>query len=51
MKDYRDLYTEFCLKCKWCCACSDDDNSDCIEEYFEKCFEVDSKFTSTGINR
>lgn len=43
MEEYRNLYNRYCLKCKWCYSCIDDDNSGCTEEDFKKCFELDSE--------
>ena len=42
MDEYRILYEKYCIKCKWCYSCYDDDNSDCIEEDFIRCFEEES---------
>lgn len=39
MDKSRTLYEEYCIKCKWCYACIDDDNSICTEEDFQRCFE------------
>lgn len=34
-----DLYEKYCMKCKWCYACYDDNNSDLTEEEYKECFE------------
>jgi hypothetical protein len=39
MEDSKELYIKYCMKCKWCFTCYEDDNSDCTEDDFKKCFE------------
>lgn len=34
----RDLYDRYCLKCKWCCACTEDDLNSCFEPERGQCF-------------